>query len=82
MLTEKMNLKYGAVDGAHVMKNVNMGLAAYDTLCLACSELGVDLSDISDSDFHSAAIVLENFCKSANPDTGYTVSVWFDKQGD
>lgn len=77
-LTERMNMKFGAVNGAHVMKNVNLGLAAYDTLCLICSELNIDLSDVADSDFDSASIVLDDFCKAANPETGYTVSVWFD----
>lgn len=73
-----MNLKFGVVDGAHVIKNVNLGLNAYDTLCFICSELNVDLSNISDSDFDSASIILQNFCNAANDDTGYTVSVWFD----
>ena len=78
MLAEKMNMKFGVVDGAHVMKNVNLGLAAYDTLCLICSELDVDLSEVADSDFDSASIILNDFCNAANDDTGYVVSVWFD----
>lgn len=77
-LTEKMNMKFGEVSGAHVMKNVNMGFAAYDTLCLICAELNVKLDDISDSDFDSASIALKSFVNSANEETGYTVSVWFD----
>lgn len=77
-LSESMNMKFGVVDNAHVMNRVNLGLAAYDTLCLICAELDVDLKHISDSDFDSAAMILGDFCKSANEDTGYTVSVWFD----
>jgi len=77
-LTKKMNMKFGAVEGAHVIKNVNLGLNAYESLCLICSELNIDLSEVADSDFESAAIVLDEFCKAANDETGYTVSVWFD----
>ncbi len=77
-LSEKMNLKFGVVENAHVMKNVNLGLAAYDTLCLICAEQNIDLSNIPDSDFDSASIILEDFCNSANEETGFTVSVWFN----
>lgn len=78
-LSEKMNMKFGIVDDAHVVKNVNLGLNAYDTLCLICSELNIDLKEVSDSDFDSASIILADFCKAANEETGYTVSVWFDE---
>lgn len=77
-LTEKMNMKFGEVTGAHIMKKVNLGLNSYETLCLICSELGVDLSKVDDSDFDAASIVLSDFCAAANDETGYTVSVWFD----
>ena len=77
-LSKRMNMKFGVVDGARVMKNVNLGLAAYDTLCLICSDLDVDLSKVEDSDFDSASIILGDFCSAANDETGYTVSVWFD----
>jgi hypothetical protein len=79
-LSEKLNMAFGDLsdDGAHVMRNVNLGLAAYDTLSYICSELDFDLSKVADSDFDSAAIALKNFCNSANMETGYTVSVWFD----
>lgn len=77
-LTEKMNMKFGVVDNAHVMKHVNLGLNAYETLCFICAELDVDLTGVSDSDFESASIVLSDFCNAANDETGYTVSVWFD----
>jgi len=77
-LSQRMNMKFGTVEGAHVMKNVNLGLNAYDTLCLICSELDIDLKEVSDSDFDSASIILDGFCKAANDGTGYAVSVWFD----
>ena len=78
-LAQRINMKFGEVSGAHIMKRVNMGFAAYDTLCLICAELNIDLTEISDFDFDSTGIVLENFVSSANEATGYTVSVWFDK---
>ena len=76
--TESMNMQFGVVEHAHVMYHLNLGLNAYDTLCLICAILDINVADINDSDFDSAAIALENFCNSANDDTGYTVSVWFD----
>lgn len=76
--TQSMNMQFGEVENAHVMKNVNMGFAAFDTLCLVCSELNIDTKAIDDNDFESASIVLNDFVKSANVETGYTVSVWFD----
>ena len=79
-LTERMNMKFGEVSNAHVMKHVNLGLNAYETLCFICSELGIDAKQFADSDFDSASIALDDFVKSANDDTGYTVSVWFDAE--
>lgn len=76
--TSSMNMAFGEVAGAHVMKKVNLGLVAFDTLCLICHELNVNTSKIDDSDFDSASIALDAFAKSANEETGYTVSVWFD----
>lgn len=75
--TESMNMKFGEVENAHVMTNVNMGFSAYGTLCLICAKLDIDLSDVDDDDFSSAADCLESFVNSANTETGYTVSVWF-----
>ena len=77
-LSERMNMKFGAVSGAHVMTRVSKRFAAYDTLCLICAELDTDLSDVSDYDFESASDILEYFVMSANDRTGYVVSVWFD----
>jgi len=79
-LTERINVQFGEVENAHVMQRVHMGFAAYDTLCLICAELDVDLTNISDSDFNSTSIVLENFISGANEGTGYTVSAWFDEE--
>lgn len=78
-LCEKMNIKFGEVENAHILKRVNMGFASYDTLCLICAELNINLDDVSDNDFDSAANILKDFVSSANKATGYTVSVWFDK---
>ena len=78
-LTQNMNMAFGVVEGAHILKKVNLGMNAYDTLALVCSEQNVDLHGVSDSNFESTAICLEKFCRAANDTTGYTVSVWFDK---
>ena len=79
-LSARMNMKFGVVSDAHIITNVNMGLNAYDTLCLICAELNINLDNVDDSDFDSCSIILENFCNSANEDAGYTVSVWFDSE--
>ena len=76
--TESLNMKFGKVEGAHVMTNVQLGFNAYDTLCLICAEKNIELNDISDNDFDSAGVALKQFCESANDGTGYAVSVWFD----
>lgn len=76
-LSERMNMKLGKVEGAHVMRNLNTGFEAYDTLCLICADQDEDLSNITDEDFDSCSIVLDNFVKSMNESTGYTLSVWF-----
>lgn len=78
-LSERMNMKFGEVENAHVM-NVEKGINAYETLCLICTELNVDLSKVSDSDFDSCSIILNDFCRNLTEETGYTVSVWFDKE--
>lgn len=77
-LPERMNMTFGEVNNAHIIKNVNMGFAAYDGLCLICAELCVNLDNVTDSEFDSASIVLDDFINSASEETGYTVSVWFD----
>lgn len=77
-LTERMNMQFGVIENAHIIKNVNLSLNSYETLCFICSELDIDLSKITDSDFESASIMLNDFCKAANEDTGDTISVWFD----
>ena len=77
-LSERMNMKFGVVADAYVMTNVHKGFAAYEALCLVCHEFGVNLSDVSHSDFKSSKFILTDFVNSANDDTGYTVSVWFD----
>ena len=80
-LTERMNMKFGHVDNAHVMTNIDLDYAsAFHTISLICNELDIDLTDVLDTDFDSASIVLKDFCDAANDDTGYTVSVWFDDQ--
>ena len=79
-LSESLNMKFGNVSDAYVMndvKQLNSYETSYETLSLICSELNIDLSNISDSDFDSASIILSYFCSNANDETGYQVSVWF-----
>ena len=77
-LTERLNMKFGKVEGSHVMSRVNLGFNAKETLKFALSELSCDSVDFDSVDFEYAAESLRLFCKQANDDTGYTVSVWID----
>lgn len=77
-LTERLNMKFGEVEGAHKMRRVNLGFNAKETLKFALSELNCDFSEFDSVDFEHAAKSLRLFCKQANEDTGYTVSVWID----
>ena len=77
-LTERMNMKFGEVAGAHVIHKVKSMFSAPARLCLICAEEGIDIDEISDSDLYSAANILKEFVGRANEESGYTVSVWFD----
>jgi len=77
-LTERMNLTFGEKDGARTFNNVHLGFAEYDNLCMICSELDINLDDVSYGDFDSCAMMLCDFANSANESTGFTISVWFD----
>ena len=77
-LSERMNMKFGEKSGAHTIKSVKGGMDAYDTLCLICAELGISTMSVSEFDFTSASIALDDFAGSANDESGYTISVWFD----
>lgn len=77
-LTERLNMKFGTVDRAHVIKNVKPSINSYETLCLICAELDINLKNVSDVDFENCSNSLDNFFKNTNEDTGFTVSVWFD----
>jgi hypothetical protein len=78
-LTERMHMKFGKVDNAHIITNVHLGFAYYDTLCLICAELNIKLQGVSDSDFDSCAMTLMDFMDSAKPSQS-DVSVWFDEE--
>ena len=77
-LTERMNIKFGAKCNAYVIRNVNLGLDAYETLCTICSELSIDLTHVDPVDFELCADMMISFFNRANDQTGYVVSIWFD----
>jgi hypothetical protein len=77
-LVERMNMSRKPISGAYVINNVQVGCNMYDTFCLICAELNINLVDAGDSDFDACVWTLEDFINSANDDSGYTVSVWFD----
>jgi len=73
-----MSMKFGNIDNAHVITDTRRDINFYETLCFICAELDVDLKKVTDEDFDSASLILEDFCNAANTETGYQVSVWFD----
>ena len=81
-LTESMNMKEGEVSNAYALTiKTTSDINYYETLCLICAELNTDLSSVSDDDFYSASLVLEQFCKNALSSTyedNIKISVWFD----
>ena len=77
-LSNKMNLKFGKIEGSYILNDVKQ-INSYETLCLICSDLNINLSNIDDSDFDSSSMILNDFCSNANDETGYAVSVWFNK---
>ena len=63
-LTEKLNFttdKTQAPDNAFKLGKVH---PKYNNLCLYCAENDINLDDISDADFDSAAIAIENYQSS------------------
>ncbi len=78
-LTSRLNISSRKINGAYYIQSM-IGMSCYDTLCLICSELDINLTDISDEDFEAAADVLENFKNAANDDCGYSCSIWFDAE--
>ena len=77
-LSQSINMKFGNVANAHVITDTRRDINFYETLCLICAELDVDLKKVTGADFDSASLILEDFCNAANDETGYQVSVWFD----
>ena len=78
--TQSMNMTFSSNnnDGTHTFKNVYLGFNAFDSLCLACAELDINLDDVNDSDFDSAAIALDNFAKNSNDHGQSNITIWFD----
>ncbi|ALQ51904.1 hypothetical protein [Nitrosomonas ureae] len=80
-VSERMNLKFGEVAGAYVIysvRNINEGMrVSFYNLTQIYSKF--NLYEEGSTDYRKAAQILHDFCLTANEDTGYTVSVWFDK---
>ena len=77
-LTERLNMQMKFKDGAWNVPDTRGDINWYDTLCLMCAELDIDLKEIDDDDFASASYVLSDFAKNANEESGFEMSIWFD----
>ena len=63
---------------SHFMGNVHMGVSVYDTLCLSCAELNIDLDDVSDRDFDACVDTLADYIALAADSTGFDICISFD----
>jgi hypothetical protein len=85
-LTPRMNMVYGDSsdrDNAYslnITRDSRKKIHFYDTLCLICAEQDVNLDNVTEDDFYSASLALEDFINSANEESGYNVLVWFDEE--
>jgi len=81
-LSKRLKLATREVEGAHIMHHVECGCAAYDTLCLICSELNIDISNTSDQEFSRCAKKLGDYLRNLQRSvtvnrSNIIVSAWF-----
>lgn len=79
-LSQKINISTSKLENSHKFKNVG-SINYYDTFCLICSELDVDLKNVSEKEFDAAVEVFEELCKAARKnsyDFGEVVFVSID----
>ena len=77
-LNQRIKFDTTEVDGAYFIKDVRaLNLSAFDILTAVCEELGEDLMDVSDEEFHLASKALQDFSLSLNEASGEAMSIWF-----
>jgi len=78
-LSERLSISNKKIEEAYVIDDVRKDINFYDTFCLICAELNLDIDKIDDNDFTSCAMIFEQQLKAfRESDAGYTVSVMFD----
>ncbi len=73
-LTDRLNFSTTETSDNAIHVRITEQLSCYDTLTLQCHNNNIDIDKISDSDFDSAVIVMENF--DDNCEEGY--NFWID----
>lgn len=68
-LADRLNMKFGEVDGAYIMRDNDASAA----ICALTN------GNYTGDDYDAAVIILDDFASSANDDTGHVVSVWLDE---
>ena len=63
---------------SRLMKNVRYGCAVYDSLCLVCADLDVDLDEVTENDFDACVDALADYIALADDSTGSDVCITFD----
>ena len=77
-LSERMNMKFGYVSNAFAFSCIGFGILNHETFSNVCHQCDICIDNITDNDFYSASIIFKYFVKSANEETGYIISIWFD----
>ena len=72
-MIEKLNMKFGDIEDAYVIRNCDL-----NTTDAAASAICAITAGNYTEDYESAIDVVADFCKAANDETGYNVSVWLD----
>ena len=77
-LTERLNFSDKAENGNAVKIDRRRDVNYYETLCLYCANNDINLDAITDADFDSAGIALENHGKLIRSENGDIFYFWID----
>ena len=60
-LAEKLNFSQNSESSTSIKIDNRKDVNFYETLCLYCTWNDIDLNDVSDEDFNSAVMTMENY---------------------
>jgi hypothetical protein len=62
-LSSRLNFSQKRLNDESIMIRKNSGVNFYDTLRMYCADNDIDISSVDDSDFDSAATIIEEYAK-------------------